>query len=1161
MTTLYKPKFVFITFLLGIGLTNPVSAQENRSIDGTLNHPLFFWGSIFSEVRNKTFPAYSDGISSPAGEDRPNARYISNAVMKEVESINDPLGLSAYTWAWGQFIDHDIVFTPNGQEETMQIAIPAGDQWFDPNNTGQAMIPMSRADYDHSTGHAVGNPRKFYNKITAFIDGSGVYGSDPERANWLRTFEGGKLKTSAGNLLPFNTADGELESAVDPLSPEMDMPIPQVTKWFVAGDVRANENPLLTALHTIFVREHNRLCDEIAAANPGWDDEKIYQRARKIVGAIIQSIVYEEWLPQLGVSLPNYGGYDISANPNIINEFASAAYRFGHSTVNANLARLDANGDPISEGNIALRDAFFNPGAILEVSGIESYLVGATTMLQQNVDCQIVDDLRNFLFGPPGAGGMDLAAMNITRGRDKGLADYNTVRQAMGLPHLDEFDQITVNSRLSKNLGDVYQDINKIDLWVGVLAEDHMPKSIFGPTLMRMMVEQFNNLRVGDRYYYENDGALSSSLKAEIKSTRLADVVKRNTGLDVIPNDIFKALPASILANRTIDGSFNNPNNPTWGAAHSRVLVRTPLAYTDGISSPAGEDRPNVRVISNEIFAQTTDQEDPRGLSAYTWGWGQFIDHDITQFENLPDESMNISIPAFDAYFDPQGTGSATMPMLRTAYDHSTGTDQTNPRIHVNAISSYIDGSAVYGSSEDRASWLRTFSLGKLKTSDGNLLPYNTMSGEEFDAIDPDAPAMDMPFPQVTKYFVAGDIRANENPFLTSIHTVFVREHNRLCDELIQEHPDWTDEMIYQRARKIVGALIESVVYEEWLPTLGMQVQASQGYDQSLDPGIMNVFSSAAFRYGHTTINSTLLRMDDDGHTMPQGDVALRDAFFNPAAVSEVGGIEPYFAGMSTVVQQDFDCHVIDELRNFLFGPPGSGGMDLVSLNLQRGRERGLADYNTIRKSFGMEPISTFAKISPDPVLNQKFASVYKDISKVDPWVGMLAEKKLEGALFGPTAMTIIQHQFLSLRDGDRYYYEWDPTLTPSEIQEIKNTRLADIIRRNTGMTFIPDDVFIAQKITTALAEVNPNQLKFDIYPNPTTDYVEVGLETDDLDNSDWNVEILDLYGKRVMRQTTQSRFADEKITINIGDALPSGTYVLKVTRGDKIGSRQLVKL
>ncbi|MBK8501673.1 MAG: T9SS type A sorting domain-containing protein [Saprospiraceae bacterium] len=1110
---------------------------------------------------NKSYPAYSDGISSPSGQDRPNLRYISNTVLKEVETINDPLGLSAYTWAWGQFIDHDLVFTPNTTDEVMDIPVPAGDPFFDPAGTGTAVIPMNRADYDHSTGKGPGNPRKFFNEITSFIDGSAVYGSNRQRASWLRIFTGGKLKTSTGNLMPFNTLTGELEGEVDPGAPNMDMPLPNTTRWFVAGDVRANENPMLTALHTIFVREHNRLCEELIAQHPDWSDEVTYQKARKIVGGIIQAIVYDEWLPSLGVNLPEYTGYSLSVNPGIFNEFTSAAFRFGHSIVNANLLRLDGSGNQIPQGTIALRDAFFNPAAILEVDGIEPYLAGATTMLQNNVDCQVVDDLRNFLFGPPGAGGLDLAALNINRGRDKGLADFNTIRKAFGLQKIESFDQMTVNFRLSQILDEVYGDVNKLDLWVGLLAEDHVPKSIFGPTLMAIMQEQFTNLRLGDRYYFENDAKLLPNEKQMIRNTRLAEIIRRNTELEIIPDLVFHAVETNQLANRTIDGTFNNPNNANWGAINTRVAVRTPLAYTDGISKPSGADRPNPRFISNEIFAQTLSQEDPHGLSAYAWGWGQFIDHDITLSVNHPAEAMDISIPAYDAFFDPAGSGTATIPMQRSNYDPTTGTDRTNPRIHMNSITAYIDASAVYGSTQERADWLRTFTGGKLKTSNGNLLPYNTGSGEEFDATDSDAPIMDIPFPHVDRYFIAGDIRANENPFLTSLHTLFVREHNRLSDELLGQHPDWTDEMLYQRARKVVGALMQAVVYEEWLPTLGMQVKQFEGYDQTVDPAIMNVFTTAAYRYGHTTINSTLLRMDDHGNTMPEGNIELRDAFFNPSVIAEVGGIEPYMAGMSTVVQQDFDCHVIDELRNFLFGPPGSGGLDLVSLNINRGRDRGLTDYNTVRQSFGLSPVTSLSKLSSNPVLNQKFATVYGDINKIDPWVGMLAEDHMEGSLFGRTAMTIIQRQFTDLRDGDRFYYEVDPAFSQDEIHALKNTSLSEIIRRNTGMTFIQDHVFIAQGLSTDLVEHQPNQLNFKVYPNPSSEYIQVDFDIEETSTADWDVEIIDLYGKIVMKQVSGGLPGDDRLRLDIGEKIPSGTYLVKVSKGDKIGTRALVKI
>lgn len=1147
-----------LVVLLSVNVSsNLLLAQVNRSIDGTLNHPLFYWGAVLSDVQFKTSAAFGDGISSPAGQDRPNARQISNLVMREVEEINDPLGLSAFTWAFGQFIDHDIVLTPSGTE-SFPIQVPTGDPFFDPMGSGTQVIGMHRSKFSQNSGTDQKNPRTFFNEVTAFIDGSAVYGSDAERAHWLRTLDDGKLKTSNGNLLPFNTIDGEQDSSLDPNAPEMDMPFPGVSKWFVAGDVRANENPLLTAMHTLFVREHNRICDSLSIANDGWNDEDLYQRARKLVGALIQAIVYEEWLPAMGVTLPEYTEYTISVEPNIFNEFAAAAYRFGHSTVNKALLRLDNQGNPLTQGDIELRRAFFNPSAITEVGGVEPFLSGAVKTLQSNVDCQIVDDLRNFLFGAPGSGGLDLASLNIQRGRDRGVPDFNTVRKGFGLPIVESFSEVTLNSRLDQALSEVYGGVEDVDLWVGVLAEDHYPQSAFGPTIRQVMIEQFFALREGDRYYYENDPSLSREEKALIKGTRLHDLLRRNTSIQIISDNAFKAQPGDLLANRTIDGTLNNPHNSNWGAAETRFAMHTPIAYEDGFSTPGGIDRPNARFISNEIFTQLESKEDPHFLSAYTWAWGQFIDHDIT-LSRGNNELLEIEIPAFDAYFDPQGTGTQKFVMHRSEFDERTGTDPTNPRVHINGITAFIDGSAVYGSDDRHAAWLRTFQHGKLKTSEGNLLPYNTVSGERDDEVDPNAPHMEMPFAWVDRHFVAGDVRANENPFLTGIHTIFVREHNRLCDEILSDHPDWTDELVYQRARKIVGALIQSVVYEEWLPTLGMVVPRYKGYNATVDPAIMNVFATAAYRYGHTTINSTLKRMDDHGNPMPGGDLELRRAFFNPDAINEVGGIEAYLAGMSFVVQQDFDCHVVDELRNFLFGAPGSGGLDLVSLNIARGRERGLADYNTIRKSFGLDVVETFANVSSDPRLNQKFATVYGDVSKIDPWVGMLAEEHLEGSLFGSTVMTIIEQQFMGLRDGDRFYYEVDPVLTSFEKEEIKNTRLSDIIRRNTGMSIIQDEIFIAQSVSTAVAEVDNRSLDFNVFPNPTVDKVQVQLSSGvERSLDDWKVEIYDLQGRSLF--ATYERGDVDQLSIDLDGYLSAGQYLMMVSKGKLQGITPLIK-
>ena len=255
--------------------------------------------------------------------------------------------------------------------------------------------------------------------------------------------------------------------------------------------------------------------------------------------------------------------------------------------------------------------------------------------------------------------------------------------------------------------------------------------------------------------------------------------------------------------------------------------------------------------------------------------------------------------------------------MFRSQADPASGTGPDNPRAPINNITAFIDASGIYGSNLNDANWLRMYSKGKLKMSDGKLLPYNTVTGEYDAPTDQYAPSMAMPFPFVSKWFISGDARANENPCLTSLHTLFTREHNRICAELLSQHPGWSDETLYQEARRRVSAEIQAITYEEWLPQMGLQLPAYQGYESEVNPQIMNVFSGAAFRYGHTTINNMLQRMNNEGHHMPEGDIMLRDAYFNPQAIKEVNGVEPYLIGMTITTQQDFDCKVIDDLRNF----------------------------------------------------------------------------------------------------------------------------------------------------------------------------------------------------------------------------------------------------
>jgi Ca2+-binding RTX toxin-like protein len=497
---------------------------EVASIDGSGNNlENEDWGSTHVDLERLVSVEYEDGVSSLAGADRPSAREISNGIAAVDEFQENDRYLTDVLWVWGQFIDHDLDLSEGGTGGEANIAVPAGDPWFDPFGTGTAEIGFTRTGGELDADGVL----QQVNDITAFLDGSVVYGSDQERADGLRTFEGGLLATSDGDLLPYNVDGHENAGGTG-------------DTLFLAGDVRANENIALASMHTVWVREHNRIATEMAKEDPSLSDEELYQGARAIVRAELQSITYNEYLPALlGTdAISQYDGYDSDVNPNISNLFSTAAYRFGHTLLSPELLRLDADGNEADEGHIALQSAFFRPDE-LATNGIDSILRGATVQVAQELDNEVVDDVRNFLFGPPGAGGFDLVSLNIQRGRDHGLADYNQARIDLGLEAVQSFSDITSDPEVAAQLEQLYGTVDNIDVWVGGLAEDHLPGSSMGETFTTVLVDQFERLRDGDRFWYEN--IMSDREIEEIESTTLADVIQRNTDIEGLQDNVFFA--------------------------------------------------------------------------------------------------------------------------------------------------------------------------------------------------------------------------------------------------------------------------------------------------------------------------------------------------------------------------------------------------------------------------------------------------------------------------------------------------------------------------------------------------------------------------------------------------------------------------------------------
>lgn len=536
--------------LLAMSIAATSVAQPYRTIDGTGNNAANTdWGSADSQLLRIAPSDYPDGtgdliITTPT---RPNARAISNALSAQGSVTNSAANLASGTWQWGQFLDHDIDISFGSISEPHMILAPANDPY------GMAMIPMHRSESVACSGCA----REQLNGITSYIDASNVYGSDSIRAAALRTGQGGRMRTSAGNLLPTSDMAGLENLFVD------DGGNPEV--MYVAGDARANEQLGLTAMHTLFVREHNRIADALAAL-PAYDsvadDETIYQKARAIVGAEMQAITYNEFLPMLlGDYAPQAADYDYNPNVNagIANEFSTAMFRVGHTMLNENLLLATEQGNVI--GQIPLREAFFTGANELASSPeyVDKLLMGLAAQTAQEIDTLIVDDVRNFLFAPQGGVGFDLAALNIERGRDHGLADYNTLRDAYaavaatlpGLANIElgaanTFGDLDVDPATIAILESLYDSVDNIDPWVGALAENHVEGTSVGPLVLAALVDQFTRLRDGDSFFYMGDDYLWSdevSAIVDFDELKLMDIVAWNTGMKNSPMNFFEAQP------------------------------------------------------------------------------------------------------------------------------------------------------------------------------------------------------------------------------------------------------------------------------------------------------------------------------------------------------------------------------------------------------------------------------------------------------------------------------------------------------------------------------------------------------------------------------------------------------------------------------------------
>ena len=528
-------------------------------------------------------PAYCDGESSPRcnrdGGELPNARHLSNVFSTDTnDSATDPSNMSHMHMLWGQFLVHDIVLTPGTKVEGVDCAcgttnpechnieIPEGD----PHMTKEC-IPMKRSHRTFSEWNG-----KIYQEqvsvISAFVDGTVVYGTDKELTHTLRHKDRENLVVSFNDdgiqLLPRTN-----ESSLNPPPSKMAEPLmmadsvrekfkpkeelnEQGMPGFVAGDARINEHPALQGLHTVFHLLHNWAVTELEAQNPSWAGmtDMLFQEARMVVIAAIQNISYgayftgllgQDWKLKFNfdviywtekslsktwtnISILNEGAdyaakhgltpankvsaFDASKamDPTILNELSTAAFRFGHSQINNPVPCLNPEWEEMEPQEQSLQDNYFDP-ALVEKYGIDAIMRGNVATPGMAVDTSFANDVRNNLFKSFGSDeGGDLLAINIQRGREHGIGSYLAVRRWCRANGYAE--AVSYKPGMQKLLEDEYDDNEDIDLYIGGLAEEHMPGAVVGPTFGCIFAEQFKRLKSANKYFFTNSDVYRFSL-------------------------------------------------------------------------------------------------------------------------------------------------------------------------------------------------------------------------------------------------------------------------------------------------------------------------------------------------------------------------------------------------------------------------------------------------------------------------------------------------------------------------------------------------------------------------------------------------------------------------------------------------------------------------
>ncbi|WP_088239434.1 peroxidase family protein [Calothrix rhizosoleniae] len=509
------------------------------------------------------------------------------------------------------------------------------------------------------------------------------------------------------------------------------------------------------------------------------------------------------------------------------------------------------------------------------------------------------------------------------------------------------------------------------------------------------------------------------------------------------------------LVARTEDGSFNDLKHPEMGMAGTRFGRNIPLkeVYPDEKNLL----KPNPRVVSRSLM--TRNEFRPAGfLNLLAAAWIQFENHDwFSHGDNQPDQKFELPLEPGDDW--PPEYGPLEVKKTLTDASRNSG-DRSAPPTFINQVTHWWDGSQVYGSDQEKVHQLRSHVDGKLIIGDNGLLPLESESGVDLTGF-------------------------NDNWWvgLSMLHTLFVKEHNTICDRLKQEYPDWQDDDLFDHARLINAALMAKIHTVEWTPGIlphpATDLALNINWAGILGQDITNLFG----RFDDGDILNGIMGSPTDHHTAPyylteefvsvyrmhplipddlkvyslnDGKFLWEKNFFELSgkrtrAIVEEVPMTNLFYSFGITHPGALTLHNYPRFLQLLRRDNGEV-LDLAAVDILRDRERGVPRYNRFRELIGRSRVNSFEEITSNQTWAREMRQVYNnDIDSVDLMVGLFAEDIPEGFGFSDTAFRIFILMASRRLKSDRFFTK-DYTAkiyTQFGLDWINNNGMLTVLRRH----------------------------------------------------------------------------------------------------------------